>query len=40
MSFNFYLLRYFTKGASYINKQGFGILPMLFELCCKKETTN
>jgi hypothetical protein len=31
MSFDFHLLRYSTKGASHINKQGFGILLML---CC------
>jgi hypothetical protein len=31
MSFYFHLLRYSTKGAYHINKQGFGILPML---CC------
>jgi hypothetical protein len=40
MSFNFHLLRYSTKGVFHINKQGFGILPMLFELCCKEETTH
>lgn len=40
MSFDFYLLRYSIEGAFHINKQGFGILPMLFELCCKEESTN
>jgi len=39
-SFDFHLLRYSTKGASHINEQGFGILPMVFKLCYKEETTH
>jgi hypothetical protein len=39
-SFDFHLLRYSTKGAYHINKQGIGILPMLFKLCYKEEATH